>query len=323
VYVPMRMRERGHTVEVCIANAAPIASAWAAENGVAPPDQDGEFAVVLERVRRFAPDVLYIGPMFGYYGSRLAELRRYCRKVVTWIAAPLRPFMNVDGVDCIVTSHENLAVEFRKFGVPVRRMLPAFESRMLEMPGLTGVERDVPLSFIGSLSWAHADRMTALAELRRAVPVQTWILKLPLWSRTLLRPQFYVTVLRYLALRRGSAEEVFGLDMFRVLARSVATFNMHIGIAGGLAGNQRMFEATGVGALLLTEAAPNIREMFEPDVEVVCYRDNAELCAQARRILADPDAAQRIARAGQQRTCTQHSAVRRAAELEAIFQDLG
>jgi len=201
-------------------------------------------------------------------------------------------------------------------------MLPAFETRMLESPGLRGVPRDVTLSFIGSLSWAHADRMAALSALRETVPMELWVLKQPLFSRTLLRPQFYTTLWSHLALRRHSHDEVFGLEMFRVLARSRMTFNMHIGIAGGLAGNQRMFEATGLGTLLHTEASSNIREMFEPEQEVVCYRDHADLCAQAKRYAADPEATARVAAAGQRRTHASHSAAVRAGELANIFSEL-
>src|SRR5689334_13393472 len=84
VYVPLRMGEQGHTVEVCIANAPTIGRAWARENGFAIPESDAEFAVVLERVRRFQPDVLYMGPMFNYYGARLAALRPHCRRIVSW-----------------------------------------------------------------------------------------------------------------------------------------------------------------------------------------------------------------------------------------------
>lgn len=316
VYVPLRMRERGHDVEVMIANLTPANQRWCIEQGLAA-DMD-EFAIVLERVRRFQPDVLFLGPMFSYYGARVAELRRHCRKVVTWIAAPLRPFMNLEGLDLIVTSHANLAEQFRSAGARARTMLPAFEPAIIEALGPVA-ERDVPVSFVGSLSWAHGDRMLMLQRLLAGVPVRLWILDQPVFSRSMLRPQYYTTIWRYLALSRRSEGEVFGLEMFRVLARSRMTVNAHIGIAGGLSGNQRMFEATGAGALLLTEAASNLSEMFEPGEEVVGYRDPAELARLTRELLDDPERADRIARRGRERTLRTHSSVARSAELEAIL----
>ena len=43
-----------------------------------------------------------------------------------------------------------------------------------------------------------------------------------------------------------------------------SSLNRHIDVAEGYANNMRLFEATGVGALLLTEAAPNLADLFEP-----------------------------------------------------------
>lgn len=320
VYVPLRLRDRGHDVEVAIVNARNISERWAEENGVAFGGADSEFELLLERVRRWQPDVLYLGPMFSYYGRRLVQLRRHCRKILTWIAAPLRPFMSFGGLDCIITSHANLATDFRNAGCRSVTMLPAFEARLISDLAQRETTRDVELSFIGSLSWAHGERMAALSRLVRDTPIRLWILDQPVLSRSMLRPAYYTTIWRYLRLRRRSEGEVFGMDMFRVLARSRMTVNAHISVARGLAGNQRMFEATGAGALLLTEAAPNLRDMFEPDTEVIGYHNVPDLVARVRELLNDPERIARIARRGQARTLRSHSAVARSLELEHIFE---
>ena len=59
--------------------------------------------------------------------------------------------------------------------------------------------------------------------------------------------------------------------MYRVLAQSRIAVNRHGDFAGGYAANMRMFEATGVGALLMTESAANLPDFFEPGREVVAY----------------------------------------------------
>ena len=61
--------------------------------------------------------------------------------------------------------------------------------------------------------------------------------------------------------------------MYRVLARTRVAMNRHGDIAEGHANNMRLFEATGAGALLATEAADNLPELFEPGREVLAYRD--------------------------------------------------
>ena len=58
--------------------------------------------------------------------------------------------------------------------------------------------------------------------------------------------------------------EAWGLEMYRVLARSRIVVNRHIDVAEGYANNMRLYEATGSGALLVTENGRNLRELFEP-----------------------------------------------------------
>ena len=52
--------------------------------------------------------------------------------------------------------------------------------------------------------------------------------------------------------------EVWGLDMYRALARSKITINRHINVAENNANNMRLFEATGTGSLLITDRKDNL-----------------------------------------------------------------
>ena len=54
------------------------------------------------------------------------------------------------------------------------------------------------------------------------------------------------------------------------------TLNHHIDVAEAYAGNLRLFEATGVGTLLVTDWKKNLHEMFEAGKEVVTYRTPEE-----------------------------------------------
>jgi spore maturation protein CgeB len=64
-----------------------------------------------------------------------------------------------------------------------------------------------------------------------------------------------------------------------------------------------------MGCLLLTDYKDNLHEMFEPDQEVVTYRDAAECVDKVRFYLDDRnrDARERIAAAGQRRTLREHT----------------
>ena len=62
-----------------------------------------------------------------------------------------------------------------------------------------------------------------------------------------------------------------------MLAGSKIALNRHIDVAGDYANNMRLYEATGVGSLLLTDAKQNLGELFDVGREVVTYRNADEL----------------------------------------------
>src|ERR1700752_4408715 len=80
-------------------------------------------------------------------------------------------------------------------------------------------------------------------------------------------------------IRQRYQGEAWGVDMYQILFNLKITVNHHIGMAESYANNLRLFEATGVGTLLVTDWKQNLQEMFEPGKEVVCYR-TAEECAE-------------------------------------------
>ena len=81
----------------------------------------------------------------------------------------------------------------------------------------------------------------------------------------------------------------------------------------------RLFEATGVGSLLITDEKDNLSEFFEVGKEIVTYGDADELVDKIRFYLAHEEKRSRIARAGQERTLREHTYLHRMRELERIL----
>ena len=77
----------------------------------------------------------------------------------------------------------------------------------------------------------------------------------------------------------------------------------------------RLFEATGVGAFLLTDFKDNLHTLFEPDREVAVWRSVDDCLAAIDRALGDAEGRAEIARAGQARTMAQHTYRHRTAEI--------
>jgi spore maturation protein CgeB len=108
--------------------------------------------------------------------------------------------------------------------------------------------------------------------------------------------------------------------MYRTLARSCITLNRHINVAENNANNMRLYEATGVGAMLLTDRKDNLHKLFDIDHEVVAYSSKEEAAEMVRYYLDHPDEMVRIAQAGQARTLREHTYGQRMQELVPILK---
>ena len=105
-----------------------------------------------------------------------------------------------------------------------------------------------------------------------------------------------------------------------MLSDSKITLNTHIDISSEFASNMRLFEATGVGTCLLTERQENLKDIFEPDAEVVTYSCPEEAVEKANYLLTNADERKQIAEAGQQRTIKNHTFEQRAGQIDQMIR---
>ncbi len=197
---------------------------------------------------------------------------------------------------------------FRGLGVRAEVNHLAFEPAILDaLPAAPAT--DVDVSFVGSISLDHRQRIALLEAVAERYDLR-------LWGN---RPQ---ALPASSPLHRCFQGEVWGTDMYQVLRRSRITLNSHIDLAGREAGNMRLFEATGVGAFLLTDFKDNLETLFDPDREVAVWRSIDDCLNRIAYYLRDDEARGAIARAGQARTMAQHTYRHRAAEILGFVDGL-
>jgi hypothetical protein len=261
--------------------------------------------ILLAQVEDFRPDVILNQAVSEVRSELLLQMKPYTKLIVGQIASPLPDNEDYRAYDLMISSLPNFVEHYRKLGIPAQLNRLGFDRRVLQPVGAPA--RDVDVSFVGSLSLAHPER----ARLVEWLAAQT---RLDIWGNGI--GQFPSSS----AINRHYHGEVWGIDMFTALARSKITVNNHIDIAGNHANNMRLYEATGMGCLLLTDRKSDIAELFEPGREIICY-DSAEECLELIHYYSKNETERaRIAAAGQQRTITQHSYVSRTAELLDIFR---
>ena len=301
----------GHDAHEFVVNCEPLQLAWASEHGVRVNADGAEEAILLAQARDYEPDVVYVQHVHFLSDTTLAALKRTCRVLVGQIATEPPDLARLQSFDLLVTCLPSFVARFNADGVRTELLRLAFDERVLDE--LRNEEREPALRdavFVGSLGRTQHRRSNGiLARAARRVPIEFWGyggLLWPPWS----------------PVKRGYCGEAWGIDMFRLLAEARIAINRHGSIAGSYAVNMRLYEATGMGTLLLTDNGKHLADVFAPGTEAVAYETSQELVDQVRYYLEHEDERAEIAAAGQARTLRDHTYGRRMKELAALLEDV-
>lgn len=333
-FLPLNLRKLGHQVEQFIINAAPIQIRWAEENGLkietkrstalriqqrlkrhvdrlrSKPFMPGmnvpkwEMEVLTVQARTFRPDVIFVSNVPYLPTHFLRTLKDHTKLLVGEIAYPVPPSLDLGPFDLIVSAAPHFVDRIRKAGTPSELWRHGFERTILEQ--LETQTKEVELAFIGSVGQDHQERLALLEQLCRHVPISFW----GAGAESLPRDS---------PLQGRVKPPLWGYNMYRQLRRSKMALNIHIDMAEQYAANMRLYEATGVGTMLLTDWKTNLHELFAVGKEVVAYRSTQECIELVKYYLEHDDEREAIARAGQQRTLSEHSYYHRMQELTEIL----
>ena len=259
--------------------------------------------ILAAQIKHYKPDVVLNLAMDGIDSAFFQEMKHHTRLLVGQIAAPLPQGENWGVYDLVISSLLNFVEYFRSLGVHSEFNRLAFEPTVLRH--LQTQKKNIFVSFVGSFTSAHGKRDQLLEHLCSRLPINVW------GNGVERLPQDSPIRSRYL----GTA---WGTRMFRILAASKMVVNYHIDIAQSYANNMRLFEATGTGALLVTDWKDNLHEMFEPGKEVVAYRNSEECAELIQYYLEHNDEREAIASSGQRRTLHSHTYLQRMRDLSTI-----
>jgi spore maturation protein CgeB len=300
------LRELGHEAQEIVVNAEPLQQAWAREHGVRRSllHRDHALRIVHAQVAEFKPDVVYLQDLNALPVETLIALGRD-HLVAGQIASEAPPAERLRAFGLLLTSFPHFVPRFRELGVQSEYLRIGFDRRVLDL--LEDTPRDGAV-FVGALGrLQHGRGNDVLEAAARRAPIDVYGYGVEDW------PEGSPLRVRYCG-------EAWGLDMLRVLRGAKIAINRHIDVAEDAANNMRLYEATGVGALLLTDRKSNLGELFEPGSEVVVYDSAAELAAKVEHFLRHDEERAAIARAGQERTLAEHGYDRRMQELATILE---
>jgi spore maturation protein CgeB len=298
--------EIGHAAHEVVVNCQPLQEAWSREHPASRwhlGRRRGE--LVLRQAEWFKPDVVYVQNLSTLPPATLRALRARARLLVGQIASEPPGREQLEPFDLILTSFPHFVPRFRELGIDSEYFRIGFDPRVLGH--LDSAVEAADVVFAGTLRpGQHQRGNELLAAAAERVPIDFWGIGVEDWPESS-------------AIRRRYRGEAWGIDMLRVLHRAKIALNRHIDVAEDHANNMRLYEATGVGTLLLTDAKSDLRTLFEPGTEVVAYANEDELVDAVHHYLANERERIEIARAGQARTLSEHSYADRMKELVAIL----
>lgn len=317
------LRKAGHDAFDIHVNNVRMQAAWLAEHGVTStrlsewrlrmrrhivpsvervPSERWMVDALARQIAEHRPDVVLNHDMGWIEPAALRRLVGNGALLIGQQAAPPIPVVDYRPYDLVVSSWPPTLARMRAQGIRSEHLGLGFDPAVLDHLG--NPTRDLGVTFVGSFTDLHRDRTALLDAVCRACP------------DTQIYAPSVDALPRRSAIRRSYVGPAYGIEMFDVLARSRLTINHH-GFPEPHANNMRLFEATGVGTTLVTDARPDLARYFVAGREVLTYADTAE-CV---RIVSSPlPNAPMIAKAGQERTLRHHTWQHRIGRLLALIE---
>lgn len=314
------LKKFGHEAQEIITNDERLQLKWARENDVKSLPlprylnyglkqtlgHDWRYKIIKAQVEYIKPDVLYIQEHNILSDSFIAKLKPLVKLIVGQVASPIPKQRTYKFYDLVLTSFPHFVERFRKKGIASEYFRLAFDERVLGE--VKSIEPKFEVTFVGGISKAHRLGYELIKEICEHLPIELFG-----YGKDTLDPSS--------AAYQHHRGEVWGLDMYRTLAQSRITLNRHIDVAENYANNMRLYEATGMGACLITDWKENLHTIFEPEEEVVTYCTANELIEKVKYLLANNRERLKIAKAGQERTLKEHNYHNRMKELLEILDD--
>lgn len=268
--------------------------------------QSLSYEILAAQIKHYKPDVLLNQAMDGISNRFLKEMKPYVRLLVGQHAANrLADNSDFGCYDLVISSFPPTIEHFRQQGIKAELNRLGFEPKVLSC--LKDNEKIYDVTFIGGFYNIHSSRIKLLEALCNRFE------SLKIWSPSLDGLSLNSP------LRKNYVGSAWGRDMYQLLYDSKITINHH-GDIPPYANNCRLYEATGAGALLVTDYKANLNEIFEIGKEVVAYKTTEECIKMIQYYLEHPDEREAVASAGQRRTLSEHTYYQRMQELEAIIK---
>lgn len=290
-----------------VANIPRLQNQWATENGyTGTPGREWH-----AQVQQHDPTIIFLQDVSIATEADLLGWKAEGRLVAAQISCPMPSERLVRHIDLVFTSFPHY-IE-RLTGMGVKRAVYstlAFDTKSLERT-VPNDHRSMDVVFCGGVgenSHWRAGGNTLETVARELGGRFNWFG----YGRETLNPES--------ALFNAYRGESWGNDMIAKYRTAKIVINRHGEVAEGWANNQRIYEATGCGALLVTEHAANLHSLF-PRGGVVGYRSDAEAVAAIKMLLHEDHAESRVrlAKTAEEQTLSRHTYAKKIESMSQVI----
>lgn len=351
------MESHGYESREYFMSLRPLQEAWARENQVSFQDSNWLKSIAIAQAAEYRPDVIFLQDLYVCDRAFRTELRAVCPPrtlIIGWRCAPTNDYDQFTDLDLVLSCTPYYVERLREAGANSALLPLSFEPSVLDTID-TNRSRPYQLTFAGSIGSPYGiwdGREAVIERLLNDGPLQLWanfvdpvsrFEKVSYHANRILerlrvpsRLRARIPIIRHGAYGMRDPGQpsiqsrfperihppVFGQDYYRLLADSQIALNSHGENSEGYAANVRLYEATGMGACLLTDWKKNLHELFKLDTEVVTYRNADEALEKVRYLIDHESECRAIGIAGQQRTLRDHTSANRAARLHEFLLEL-
>jgi spore maturation protein CgeB len=324
----VELNKLGHESKVVFSNALKSQIAWMRESGLSP---GRSFSIIwrwwqvlsrlpfvgiflynrtqlvktfMRQVENYKPDFVYCVNINILNSKLIRQLKDLGVSVIGQIASPLPPKRFYLSYDHIFSAHPGQVKTFQDCGVSSSWLPLAFDrAHFEEVAEGKWPERTRDVSFVGTFGRHQKNTGPLMQAIAAEIP------GLEIFTFASQK------AMKKMGLEKNYKGPAWGPKMHRIMAESKVVINRHGKVADGYAVNYRLFEATGMGALLITENGKNISDLFEPEIEVVTYSSVQDAVSKIESALNDPSRSAEIANKGQVRTLSSHTFANRAQQV--------
>jgi len=265
----------------------------------------GNPLVLMAQIKKEKPDIVYVQCIGSLPPFLTKQIKKHTKLLVGQIASKFPPDNFFSNYDLILSSLPNMVEKIRIIGVKSEYFKIGFESTVLNK---IKHNKKYEVTHLGGYGKIHRERNQILDYIARKTRVDFWGYGISnLLTNSPILKHFH--------------GEAWGMDYYNILADSKITITGHIKeVAGKYANNMTLYEATGCGALLMTDYKENLGDIFEIGKEVIAYSSPEDLSNKIEYYLKHEDERKTIALAGQKRTLRDHTYKERMIELKQILQ---